>query len=411
MHYNLTFIKNIGRQLNAALFYLIIFSFILTIYEGEIISPQYLSGIPLILICYLFIECYCYQPVLYILLHSILFLPVCIMSFPGSCYQYLYLAVLIAENIRGILIWKRSTEKPYEEAPWALYLVVTILYILTLVYHLSFLSNLIYYCGISMVLIHFIRLSLEGIGNMLSRFQHATSVPTVKIILTSSVMSGFTYLSFFILAIALHSFSFDKYLYLIGDYIAKLVKVISRFLIYIIGILRALFSVESHIEENPTDEELKAALEAVKEPSLLAKILEGIVIAIALLFTLYLLYCLFVYVVKIFLKRYTRDSDQIISLHDTEEKVQEQKEKSIILQKLKQFFRTDNAAKIRRAYRLKIKSYNGKINKKSDTPKDIADNVLKMYDEDISELTDVYEKARYSNEEITLEDVKKGGIL
>ena len=34
-----------------------------------------------------------------------------------------------------------------------------------------------------------------------------------------------------------------------------------------------------------------------------------------------------------------------------------------------------------------------------------------MYDEDISELTEVYEKARYSNEDITYEDVQKGGIL
>lgn len=411
MNYNLTFIKNIGRLLNAALVYLIMFAVILTIYEGSIISPQYLSGIPLILICYLFIERYCYQPVLYILLHGIFFVPVCMISFPSPCYQYLYLAVLFAENVHSFLIWKHNVEKPYEEAPWALYLVVAILYILTLAYHMTALSNLLYYCGINMILVHFFRLSLEGVGNMLSQSQHATSVPTAKIILTSGVMTGFTYLAFLILAVTLHIFELEQYLYFLGEYILKIVKVIFRFLIYIIGIFRALFSVESRIEDMPAEEELETALEAVKEPSLLAKILEGIFIAAALLFALYLLYRLFVYIVKIFLKRYAKDSDQIISLHGTEDKVQVQKEKSTIIQRLKTFFHADNAAKIRQAYRLKIKSYKQEINKKSDTPKDIADKVLEVYDEDISELTSVYEKARYSNEEITFEDVKKGGVL
>ena len=106
-----------------------------------------------------------------------------------------------------------------------------------------------------------------------------------------------------------------------------------------------------------------------------------------------------------------KDTDIVVALQEAPEKVTRKKEAKNVLGQMKAFFRPDNAAKIRRAYRLKIKGYNQEIYKKNYTPEDIASKVLQVYDEDISELTDVYEKARYSNEEITFEDVKKGGVL
>lgn len=415
MNYNLTIWKNIGRLLSTALVYLMIFAIILTVYEGSIITPWYLSGIPVILICYLVIERYCYQPVVYILLHGIFFVLVWKMNFPSTCYQYLYLMLLTAENVHAVLVWKRNIEKPYEEAPWGLFLIVTLIYIITLAYKATTLSNLVFYCGTGLLVIHFFRLSLEGISNMLSQSQHATSVPTKRIILTNSVMTGFITMVFFLIIVFLHTFELDHLMYSVGEYLLKAFHSVVRFILYLIGILRALFSVESHVENTATKEELEEnlgeLLESIHEPSLLARIIDGFCTTAALLCLLYLLYRIVLYFVKLFSHRYAKDSDLIVSLHHTKEKVIAKKEKSTMLEKIKTLFRTDNAARVRRAYRFKIKSFTPEIYKRNDTPKDIAEKVLKTYNEDISQLTGVYEKARYSNEEITFEDVQKGGIL
>lgn len=412
MKYNLTLLKNTGRLLTAAITYLIAFSTILTIYEKEIVKPVFLLGIPFILICYLVIEQYCYHPLLYIFLHGLFFLPIWMVPFPTVCYKYLYLTLLILENIHGILIWKRSKEKPYEEAPWALFLVITVIYIITLAYHLTTLSQLIYVCGIALLLLHFIRLSLEGLSKTLSKSSHAASVPVKKIVLTHSFLIGFIAIAFLITAVFVYVFRLDRAAYYIGEYIVKLTQVIIYFFFYLIGLLRALFFIESRVEQTDTmDSELQSALEAVREPSLLGRVLDGICSIIALLFILYLFYRAITYLARLFLNRYAKDTDIVVALQEAPEKVTRKKETKNVLEQMKAFFRPDNAAKIRRAYRLKIKGYNQEIYRKNYTPEDIASKVLQVYDEDISELTNVYEKARYSNEEITFEDVKKGGVL
>lgn len=412
MKYNLTLLKNIGRLLTVSIVYLIAFSTVLTVYEKTIVEPVYLIGIPLLLTYYLIIQRYCYHPLLYIALHGLMFIPLYMISFPAICYKYLYLAVLISENIHAILIWKRNTEKPYEEAPWALFLVIAILYIITLGYHMTVLSQLIYYCGVTLLLLHFVRLSLEGIGKMLSQSQHATSVPIKKIVLTHSVMNGFIAFTFFIIAMSVYIFQLDKSVYYIGEYIIKLIRVIIHFLYYLTGLLRGLFFIESRIEQlDSMNSELEAALETIKEPSLLGRVLDGVCSIIALFFILRLLYRAITYLTRLFLNRYAKDSDVIVTLHQTQEKEIRKEKTKIVLKKIKSLFHPDNAAKVRQAYRLKIKGYKQDIYKKNDTPTDIASKVLQVYDEDISELTTVYEKARYSNEEITFEDVKKGGVL
>lgn len=412
MKYNLTLLKNTGRLLTAAITYLIAFSTVLTIYEKAVVEPAFLLGIPFILICYLVIEQYCYHPLLYIFLHGLFFIPVWLVPFPAVCYKYLYLTLLVLENIHGILIWKKSKEKPYEEAPWALFLVIAVIYIITLGYRMTALSQLIYVCGTALLLLHFIRLSLEGLSKTLSKSQHAASVPVRKIVLTHSFMIGFIGIAFLITAVFIYVFQLDNAVYYIGEYIIKLTRAFVYFLFYLIGLLRALFFIESRVEQTDiTDSELQTALEAVREPSLLGRVLDGICSIIALLFILYLFYRAITYLARLFLNRYAKDTDVVVTLQESPEKVTSKKETKHILEQIKTFFRPDNAAKIRRAYRLKIKGYNQEIYRKNYTPEDIADKVLMMYDEDISELTDVYEKARYSNEEITFEDVKKGGVL
>lgn len=413
MKYNLTLLKNIGRLLHTTFVYIILFSVFLTIYENRIVSPQYLLGIPGILICYFLIERYCYHPIPYILLHAVFIIPILIIPFPVTAYRYLYLVLFIAECFHGIGIWRQNVEKPYQEAPWALYVVIGVIYIIVTAYHMNRLANLVYALSIALLLIHFFRLSLEGLGNTLNKAQNATSVPTNKIIATSFAMIIFISLSFFVTAIFVRAFNLDQSIYALGKFFVKIIKVITHFLMYVIAVIRLLFSKESRLEEpeEPIGAELLESLEEFQEPTLLAQILQTACVTLFWIFVIYILYRVLSYLIRLFLNRYAKDSDIIITLHTGKDSIKSKTAKRSVLEKMKEIFRTDNAMKLRHAYRLKIRTYPPELHPKNNTPKEIADHILAEYNEDIMELTALYEKARYSSEEITVEEVRKGGVL
>lgn len=412
MKYNITLLKNIGRLINTACVYLILFGVFLTIYDEGIVYPLYLLGIPVVLISYLLIERYCYHPIPYVLLHAAFLAPILMIHFPVMTYRYLYLVLFIAENIHGVFIWKQNVEKPYKEAPWASYIVIGMIYIIVTAYHMTDLSNLLYAASIFMLIVHFFRLSLEGLGNTLVKTQNATSVPTNRIIATSFAMIIFISLGFFITAIFVRIFHLEQSVYALGDFLVKILKVFIHFIMYVLAIIRLLLSQENHLEEEePIENGLLESLEELQEPTLLAQILQTICVTAFWLIIIYLLYRVLSYLIRLFFNRYAKDSDIIVTLHSYKDHTKSKTEKHSVLEKLKEILRTDNAMKLRHAYRLKVKSYPPELYPKSNTPKEIADNILEAYDEDIKELTSLYEKARYSNEEITTDEVKQGGVI
>ena len=413
MKYNLTLLKNIGRLINTACVYFILFGVFLTIYDGEIVYPFYLLGILVILISYLLIERYCYHPIPYVLLHAVFLAPILMIHFPVITYRYLYLVVFIAENIHGIYIWKQNVEKPYKEAPWALYIVIGTIYIIVTAYHMTDLSNMVYAASIILLIVHFFRLSIEGLGNTLVKTQNATSVPTNRIIATSFAMIIFISLGFLVTAIFVRIFHLEQSIYALGKFLMKILKVFIHLIMYVVAAIRLLFSRENQLEEEeePMGDGLLESLEELQEPGLLAQILQTICVIAFLLVVIYLLYRILSYLIRIFFKRYAKDSDIIVTLHSYKDQTKSKTEKLSVMEKIKEILRTDNAMKLRHAYRLKVKSYPPELYPKSNTPKEIADNILEVYDEDIKELTNLYEKARYSNEEITIDEIKQGGVI
>lgn len=413
MKYNITLLKNIGRLLNTAFVYLIMFAVFLTIYDKHIVSPLYLLGIPIILISYLLIERYCYHPIPYILLHAIVLVPILMIHFPVMTYRYLYVVLFVAENIHGISIWKQNVDKAYNEAPWPLYIIIGTVYIVVTAYHMTGLSNLVYAASIALLIIHFFRLSLEGLGDTLNKTQNATSVPTNRIIATSFAMIIFISLAFFITATFARIFHLEQSMYALGDLFVKILKVLIHFLMYVIAAIRLLLTTENQSEEpeEPIDAELLESLEELQEPTLLAQILQTICVTLFWILVIYMLYRVLSYLIRLFFRRYAKDSDIIVTLHSNKDHIKTKTKKTSVLEKLQQIFRTDNAMKIRHAYRLKIKTYPPELHPKNNTPKEIAGNILTEYEEDIGELTNIYEKARYSKEEITIEEVRQGGVI
>ncbi|MCM1496877.1 MAG: DUF4129 domain-containing protein [Clostridium sp.] len=407
MNYNLTLIKSNSRLISATLLYIMIFSFILAVYEHGVIVLPCFTGIPAALLFYRYIERHCYHAIPFILLHLVPFPVIYLFPFPGPYYHYVYYAFLTVESLRSFTVWKNSGEKPYSGTPWGLFAFTVVLYTISAGYQMTRLSTLIYYCGTALIMVHFFRLSLEGISNTLSKTQHATSVPVRKMILINIMTTMFVSLILLIIAIAVHVFKLDSFLRDLGSLVVQICRVVFRFLSYIVTIIRAIFSVDSHIDSS-FEWNLDETLEYFQEPSLLARIIDGLFIIIALFVLLYLLYRAISRIVHIFFLRYAQNADQIVQLNNADEKTVKKKEKGRLWEKVKNFFYKDNRTRIRYLYKIKIKSFNGDIYQKSDTPASIAEKVENLYSEDIRSLTEVYEKARYSNETITLEDVQKG---
>lgn len=412
MKYNLSLATDISRLCAGALGYSMLFITVLAIYQKSIPTPYCFFGIPLILIGCQIIQHYCFQPVLYILLHGILWIPVILIPFSHVEYRYLLLFVLLCESSKAIQVWKRGPSPLYEDVPWFLLTCTCIFYIIACGYQMETYALVIYYIGIGVLLLHFIRLFIAGLTKLVTKSTQATSIPANKIMLTSICIFIFFTIILIILSMLVQHSSVDTAFSALGQMLIKIIRLLIRTITYIVTLISVLTSknsMEAEIEQ--AEEDMDEILQEIQEPSLLAQILHGCIMIATVFIMIYLVYRLIITLIRIFSKRYVQDTDLVVEPSKPKEITKLPKKQNSILKRIQEFFKNDNATKVRRAYRLKISSYKPAIFKKYDTPTDIAARIYNTYDEDIEELTQVYEKARYSNEEITFDDVQKGGLL
>ncbi len=412
MKFNLSLAKDISHSCASALGYIMLFITVLFINQNDIPTPYCMLGIPLILMACQLIQYYCFHPVLYVLLHGALWIPVFFIPFSYMEYRYLLLFVLLCESAKAIQAWRTTRPTLYEDVPWFVLTCTCIFYAIACGYHMETYALIIYYLGIGVLLLHFFQLFISGLIKLVSKSTQATSVPTNKIMLTSVFIFIFFTIILIILSMLVHHSSVDNAFSALGQLLIKIIRFLSRTITYIVTIISVLMSkntLKAEIEE--AEQGLDDAFKELQEPSLLARILDGCLMIATMFLVIYLCYRMIIVLIRIFNKRYVKDTDIIIEPETPKDITKLPKKKHPIIERLRDFFRNDNASKIRRAYRLKISSYKPVIFKKSDTPTDIAFRIQDIYNEDIEELTEVYEKARYSNEEITFDDVQKGGLL
>lgn len=410
--HNLTVYKNISRICTVCLTYLLAFLTALTIYEKQILKPYYLIGIPVILLGNALIERYCFHPLLYFVLHALFLLPIVYIPYPSTCYRILYIVLFVFEFSHACYIWRAGSDPAYKELPWYLFLFVTILYIGGWILHQNTFANCVYYIGLSLILLHFIRYFIFGLSQMFQEAERTTSMPTRKIMLTNTfllVMLLFLFLLFGLFIQVLH---LDHFLTIVGNALIKLFGVVIRFFLYVIALLRMFLSSDTKENEAVKEEEaLQQAIRQIPKTPVWAEILTVIIEIALVISALYVLYRVIRSAIRAFLTRYTSDNDIVITLHDKVEKTESSNTSSSVVHRIQEYFDSSYRAKIRRFYRIKIRQSKELSLHPSDTPADIACQMQKVYDENIDDLTQAYEKARYSNKTITIEDAQKGGIL
>ena len=410
--HNLTIYKNISRACTIGLSYLLVFITVLTIYEQQITKPHFLIGIPVLLVSYLLIERYCFQVVLYFLLHGIFLVPILWIPYPNMCYKILYILFFFFEFSHACYIWRTGSDPAYNELPWFLFLFVAVLYVAGRMLHQNTFADYVYYIGLALILLHFVRYFIYGSTLMFQEAERTTSMPTRKIMLTNFALLGMLLLGFLLLGITIRFLHLDQFLFTIGDVLVTLFCVFIRFLLYLIALLRMFLSSDKAGTEPVAEaEDLQQAVQQIPKTPIWVEIITVLLQIALILFAIFILYRIIRFAIRSLLARYTSDSDIIVPLNDKIEKEKQCEPKVSLVQKAKEIFDSSYQAKIRRFYRIRIRQRRELSIRKNDTPSDIARQMRKVYDEDIDSLTEVYEKARYSNREITIDDAKKGGIL
>ena len=412
MKYSISLLKDYSRLCTVCLTYVILFVSVLAVYEHGVPTPYWLLGIPCILICYQLIQTYCYQPLLYILLHGSFWVIVMCIPFSHIEYRILFMIMLFFECSHAFQVWVGTSEKKYEGFPWYLYVSVAFVYAVAYAHNITDFSLFVYYIGLVLLLLHFIRFFITGLNTLLTKAEHATSMPAKKIMLTNTLILLFFLSLLVIIAIWLQYSNVDTLFSTLGQFFIKIVRFIIRVVSLISTIIHALFAKNTVAEETvEATQSLEEAFKELSEPSLIAQILDGIIKIAVVFILIYMVYRIIIALIKAFSKRYAQDADIVISLSKPREITKLPKESPSLLKRLQEFFKDDNRARIRRGYRYRIRHYKPTVYQPQDTPKEIAARVQHIHNEDIHELTVVYEKARYSEEEITFEDVEKGGFL
>lgn len=415
MHYNITLWKQICRILTRCILYFILFSAILLIYQNKITYPYCMIGIPVILTGYALIERYVYHFLLYFILHGAFLIPVFLIPFPETNYRYLYLACVLIEWFHAGYIWRHNNEKPYENAPFEIYLILILACIIAKAYHIPQLVNIISISGIFLLVLHFLQFYLEGVHITLVKAEHATSFPTRKMLITSTIFITFLIVVFLLLAFSIQGIDMDSYFLSVGQKIGNWILALIKWILYIGTIIHAFFARNRHIDSDKQRQDylnaLNQALSDSATPGLLAKIINILFTVFVYAIFIYMIYRFFSMICRLYLKRYATDSDFIVSLSGSNQNITDAKEETTLLTRIKKRLKLDNVMKIRQLYKYKIKHYKEYTHKSSHTATDTKEQIAILYEDDISELTSLYEKARYSNQEVTDEDVKKGETL
>lgn len=413
MKYNLTLYKQICRMITFSLTYVLVFLIVLTIYAGGVTAPWYLIGIPVFLCIMALYERYCFNLFVYILLHALLLLPVMLLPVPSPFYRYLYLALIVIETLRNIYVWTSGGVHPYEDVPLLLLAFILLTYIISEANHITLLTKASYYIGLCILFLHFVRYFITGLERLLSKPGNTTSLPTKKIMLTNSSLLGIFILIFILTCLFFHLFELDFLLRDFGELLLRILRFFLRTVMYIVAIIRALMARDSKKVSEETSEQAEdfyQSLLETAEPSLLAEITIGIVKILVFAFLLYILYRILSDFIKSYMNRYVEDADTILTLETKEERMKAQTASVSIKERMKAFFDQSPSAQIRRAYRTRIRQYKQLKHKKSDTSAELANRITKLYNEDVCDLTSIYQKARYSDEKITSDDLASASI-
>ena len=269
----------------------------------------------------------------------------------------------------------------------------------------SFLANEAYVCGIIYTGLFFLRLYCLNVKGFVRDKQMHEHVPVAMMFRQNGRMVTVLVCCFVLGMILIRS---EFLLGQIMNLFQKIGDLIRQFLVWIISLLS-----EEATGQPPMEQEIADAVfpSFTEEDSFLTKFLYVLEVIVQWIFTLGCLYLIVRGIWRFFISYRNRNlkKEEEISYDGIKEtkswivRNQEKRSKGI-------FQNLSNAEKVRRSYRKRIEQYRkkGYTLYRAHTPWERAKDIRqwKSDRENVDHLTELYEKARYSQSEISAEDVK-----
>lgn len=317
-----------------------------------------------------------------------------------------YLALLFYLALRFWTGENTSKTMCCEQMPSEILIVILPLYIHSVSFLSGGLSDLILYFSIIYLALYYIGIYLEKMLTYLLSLPSGSTLPLKRIVVTNLSIIGLILLAAVLLIRIASSFADgDNSLLLFIGYLLKgFVKIFSGCMscfkddVYDSSIEETT-SAERETYPNLTDDMTKDmhGNEIIMAVSNALKVIFLIVLAA---FLLYLLYQFF----KTYMHKGKRENDIVEKISPTISETDKKTQKRFSLFRVR-----NNNERVRRIYRKKILTYHGSditVNP-SDTPVRICEKIRQKTADDISKLTEFYEKARYGNEMLSDEEITK----
>ncbi len=342
-----------------------------------------------------------YKPILVVIYHIILMAVIYFIPL-DAFYNNMCIIAAFAYLIGATNYVRHSFKlRPVDDIPYGTFLLMLCMYAYGVYVKNEAFMKLVYIVLVICFILYILMIYIDGLTLYVKSVKDVKGLPLKRIILSNSILIG-TILFIVLIVVFFVSFlNFDWLLVSFGKLLVAIAKLIASFFALLFAILTKLFSGGSYNEQL---EDVAENYNNVVDNSLWANAFDLILkIGLAVL-CCYAIYNIGKSIVKFCLLKRNMASDIVESI-ETEGSYkkglfvsnlrEEKKEKKVI-------------GKARKIYKKKVESFRKEyIPKNYETAKEISEGIYKTDGSDISSLTSLYERVRYSNCDMTGDIVKE----
>lgn len=329
---------------------------------------------------------------IYMIAHFTLYLT--LLTIPVLNVMFIiFAAYLIIMTGWSVSYWRGNDFKKNGDIPWLPVTLLCISYIYAFVSHHNLLKNYIFVVGCIYLLLFIIRLYIKGLYDLSGSRLFHRQLPLIQIIRTNSYMIGALVIIMAISMILANIINLDDLLYIIGDFLVAVLRVLIKGLFVILTWIADLFKNADIMDIGSI---LDALGEEVKEEGLVSKILNFIWALFKIGITL-----LFIYYVgrgmNIKIRQYLKDNN--LPMDKVEHIRIRENGLKMVTGTIARSRSNEPDSRIRRRYKRAVLKFGKRlVLTKSMTVGQIEAQMTEKEAEDMRGLKEAYEQERYHDE-------------
>lgn len=329
---------------------------------------------------------------IYMIAHFTLYLT--LLTIPVLNVMFIiFAAYLIIMTGWSVSYWRGNDFKKNGDIPWLPVTLLCISYIYAFVSHHNLLKNYIFVVGCIYLLLFIIRLYIKGLYDLSGSRLFHRQLPLIQIIRTNSYMIGALVIIMALSMILANIINLDDLLYIIGDFLVAMLRVLIKGLFMFLTWIADLFKNADIMDIGSI---LDALGEEVKEEGLVSKILNFIWALFKIGITL-----LFIYYVgrrmNIKIRQYLKDNN--LPMDKVEHIRIRENGLKMVTGTIARSRSNEPDSRIRRRYKRAVLKFGKRlVLTKSMTVGQIEAQMTEKEAEDMRGLKEAYEQERYHDE-------------